>query len=161
MTWDDKRLKYHSFRCSLAVRILVMAEKGSAALRLAIVLSHGKFHRKNRGVATFEFDRDGIDYVGVGLRGHIIELDYPEAFHAWEDSALEALVGTTPEERVSEPAIADTLRALATEVDEVLVGTDYDREGELIGVEALKILREATPGLPARRARFSALTRAG
>jgi len=137
-----------------------MAEKGSAALRLAIVLSHGKFHRKNRGVATFEFDRDGIDYVVVGLRGHIIELDYPEAFHAWEDSALEALVGTTPEERVSEPAIADTLRALATEVDEVLVGTDYDREGELIGVEALKILREAKPGLPARRARFSALTRA-
>src|SRR5439155_183083 len=52
----------------------------------------------------------------------------------------------------------DALRGLADSVDEVVLATDYDREGELIGVEALETLRRQHPDLPARRARFSAMT---
>ena len=136
-----------------------MAEKGSAALRLAVVLSHGTFQRHARGVMVFSFDRDGDSYQVLGLRGHIVELDYPEALHDWDLGTLDALVEATPLERVSEPAIGETIRALAADVDEAWVCTDFDREGELIGVEALRIAREARPGLPAKRARFSALTR--
>src|SRR5207245_2657409 len=43
-------------------------------------------------------------------------------------------------------------------IDEVVLATDYDREGELIAVEALETLRGRKPDLPARRARFSAMT---
>src|SRR5207249_1417619 len=56
----------------------------------------------------------------------------------------------------SPPARHDTLRRLAEGTDEVGLATDYDREGELIRVEALETLRGQRPGLPARRARFSA-----
>src|SRR5439155_32950 len=52
----------------------------------------------------------------------------------------------------------DTLRRLAEGTDEVVLATDYDREGELIGVEALETLRGQRPDLPARRARFSAMS---
>lgn len=40
----------------------------------------------------------------------------------------------------------------------MLIATDYDREGELIGVEALDILKEANKKLTFKRAQFSALT---
>src|SRR2546425_1838506 len=56
------------------------------------------------------------------------------------------------------PALHDALRRLAESIDEVVLATDYDREGELIGVEALETLRAQHPNLPARRARFSAMT---
>src|SRR3989442_8161590 len=56
------------------------------------------------------------------------------------------------------PALHDALRGLADSIDEVVLATDYDREGELIGVEALETLRAQHPKLPARRARFSAMT---
>src|SRR6266702_1745869 len=41
--------------------------------------------------------------------------------------------------------------------DAVVFATDYDREGELIGVEALETIRAQRPDVPARRARFSAM----
>ena len=44
-------------------------------------------------------------------------------------------------------------------MDEIVVATDFDREGELIGLEAVRIVREASPSATVRRARFSALTR--
>ena len=92
------------------MRRLVIAEKGSAALRLAVVLSGGTFKRRRIGVTVFEFSRDGIDHSVIGLRGHIVELDYPEAFRGWELANLDALVGAEPLEKVSEPLIGDALR---------------------------------------------------
>ena len=142
------------------MRRLVIAEKGSAALRLAVVLSGGTFKRRRIGVTVFEFSRDGIDHSVIGLRGHIVELDYPEAFRGWELANLDALVGAEPLEKVSEPLIGDALRALAADTDEAWVCTDFDREGELIGVEALRLLGQVRSGITAKRARFSALARA-
>jgi len=143
----------------VSVRRLVIAEKGSAALRLAIVLSGGTFKRRRVGVTAFEFPRDGVDHSVMGLRGHIVEIEFPEALRDWDAAGLDALLAAPIEERVSEPRIADAVRLLAAEADEVWVCTDFDREGELIGLEALRIAREVKPNLAAKRARFSALTR--
>ncbi|MBI4416818.1 MAG: DNA topoisomerase I, partial [Euryarchaeota archaeon] len=140
------------------MRRLVIAEKGSAALRLAVVLSKGTFKRRRVGVTTFEFERDGVAHTVLGLRGHLVGLDYPPEFHVWKREDLDALLAATPVETIGEPAIGDALRGLAADADEAWVCTDYDREGELIGSEALRIAREGKPDLPARRARFSALT---
>ena len=141
------------------MRRLVIAEKGSAALRLAVVLSGGTFKRRRAGITVFEFSKEGIDYSVIGLRGHIVELDYPDVFREWDLAALEALVAAEPSERVSEPAIGDALHALGATADEAWICTDFDREGELIGVEALRLVREVRPDITAKRPRFSALTR--
>jgi len=126
----------------VSVRRLVIAEKGSAALRLAIVLSGGTFKRRRVGVTAFEFPRDGVDHSVMGLRGHIVEIEFPEALRDWDAAGLDALLVAPIEERVSEPRIADAVRLLAAEADEVWVCTDFDREGELIGLEALRIAEE-------------------
>src|SRR2546421_10296626 len=106
----------------------------------------------------FTFSSGGDDVIVFPLRGHIVEIDYPESAQDWVGTDLDTLVDLEPIRQESPPALHDALRGLADSVDEVVLATDYDREGELIGVEALETLRRQHPDLPARRARFSAMT---
>ena len=39
----------------------------------------------------------------------------------------------------------------------MVIATDFDREGELIGSDALSCVREVAPDVPVSRARYSAL----
>src|SRR5439155_1725323 len=55
--------------------------------------------------------------------------------------------------------IGAALKTLAAQSNEVLSATEFDREGELIGVEALALIREQRLEIRVRRARFSALTK--
>src|SRR3989449_375148 len=106
----------------------------------------------------FTFSYGGDDVIVFPLRGHIVEIDYPESARDWVGTDLDALVDMEPIRQEAPPALHDALRSLADSIDEVVLATDYDREGELIGVEALETLRHQHPELPARRARFSAMT---
>src|SRR2546421_31022 len=141
------------------VRRLVLAEKFSAARRLAQILSQGKTETvRAEGFSYFQFSRDGNVCIIFPLRGHVVEIDYPAEVRDWNDTDLDLLIDTEPIRQETPPALHDTLRRLSDETDEVVLATDYDREGELIGVEALETLRSRRPDLPARRARFSAMS---
>src|SRR2546426_196786 len=136
------------------VRRLVLAKKFSAARRLAQILSQGKTETvRAEGFSYFQFSRDGNVCIIFPLRGHVVEIDYPAEVRDWNDTDLDLLIDTEPIRQESPPALHDTLRRLSDETDEVVLATDYDREGELIGVEALETLRSRRPDLPARRAR--------
>src|SRR6058998_2683459 len=141
------------------LRRLILAEKFSAARRLAQILSEGMAEKVRADVSSyFTFSSGGDDVIVFPLRGHIVEIDYPESAQDWVGTDLDTLVDLEPIRQESPPALHDALRGLADSVDEVVLATDYDREGELIGVEALETLRRQHPDLPARRARFSAMT---
>src|SRR5437016_12944379 len=71
---------------------------------------------------------------------------------------LDDLIDLEPVREETPVTLHDALRGFADTIDEVVLATDYDREGELIAVEALETLRGRKPHLPARRARFSAMT---
>jgi DNA topoisomerase I len=142
------------------VRTLVTTEKFNTALRIAVVLSDGKMERERRGpVAIFRFEKEGQPWAVVGLRGHIVELDYPKEFQSWDLATLPKLLEATPLRSVTEPAIVETLRSLAPNFDRVILATDWDREGEVIGAECLEILHDINPKLSVERAHYSALTR--
>ncbi len=142
------------------MRTLVVTEKFSTALRIAIVLSDGRMERARvRGTPVFRFQRSEGPYAVVGLRGHIVELDYPEEHSQWSLAGLPRLLDAAPEKRVTEPAIVGALQEIVREFDRVIIATDFDREGELIGLEALTLLQEIHPGIDVKRARYSALTR--
>ncbi len=141
------------------MRRLILAEKFSAARRLAQILSEGMAEKVRADVSSyFTFSSGGDDVIVFPLRGHIVEIDYPESARDWVGTDLDALVDLEPIRQESPPALHDALRGLADSIDEVVLATDFDREGELIGVEALETLRHQHPDLPARRARFSAMT---
>ncbi|MDQ1372505.1 MAG: topoisomerase [Candidatus Thermoplasmatota archaeon] len=141
------------------MRRLIISEKNHAALRIALILSNNTLKRRSvAGVPVFEFARDGHDYLVLGLRGHIVELDYPDKFNDWSAVSPKDLIYAKPEKKVDPSAkkIMTALKDLARGVDEVIVATDFDREGELIGVEAMQ---QADTKKPLKRARFSALTK--
>src|SRR5256714_11849092 len=141
------------------VRRLVLAEKFSAARRLAQILSQGKTETvRAEGFSYFQFSRDGNVCIIFPLRGQVGKMTYPAEVRDWNDTDLDLLIDTEPIRQESPPALHDTLRRLSDETDEVVLATDYDREGELIGVEALETLRSRRPDLPARRARVSAMS---
>ena len=136
---------------------LIIAEKANVALRIATSLSEGKVSREKVGSSSvFRFQRDGREYTVLSLRGHIIELDYPEEFSQWKIDNLKDLIRATPVENVKVKGLAYALKKLDQENSEIIVATDFDREGELIGVETLRLMGRRDG---VRRARFSALTK--
>ena len=139
---------------------LLVAEKFSAALRLATVLSGGKAKRlRADGVSQFTFSFAGTLWRAFPLRGHFMNLDYPPELNDWEHTDLDHLIDAEPVPTVTDPTTVDALRVASGETDEVVIATDFDREGELIGLEAVRVAHELSPGAGVARARFSSLTR--
>ncbi|MCI4365893.1 MAG: DNA topoisomerase, partial [Thermoplasmata archaeon] len=141
-------------------RTLVVAEKFNTALRIAVVLSDGRMKRTRiAGTNIFEFDRPDGQFTVAGLRGHIVELDYPEDQKEWTLAGLPKLLETPPLKRVTESGIVGALQSIVRGFDRVIIATDFDREGELIGLECLELLQKVHPKIEVKRARYSALTR--
>ncbi len=144
-----------------SVRKLIVTEKFNTAIRIAVILSGGKPKRSNlHRVSVFAFSKEGDEYTVIGMRGHILNLDYPDEFNDWANVDLKQLVWTEPIKKVTEHSIVEALSEVARNADEVIVATDYDREGELIGVEALEVIRKVNPDVAVKRARYSSLTKA-
>jgi len=135
---------------------LIIAEKHDAAKRIAQILAGGKTHSKRvAGVEAFSFD----DKIVLGLSGHIVGVDYPPGYNNWQKVDCKELIRAEIVVRPIQEKIVSALQTLGKEADRITVATDYDREGELIGVEALKIAQEANPGLDADRVRYSAIVK--
>lgn len=142
-----------------ALKRLVVAEKNAAAAKIAAILSEGRAKRAAGGkVPVYRWTEDGEAWTVLGLRGHIVEWDYPKDLASWARVDPKELVWADPVKKSTQEGIVRALKGAAKEVDEVVVATDYDREGELIGLEALEIVRGVNPEVRVRRARFSALT---
>ena len=139
---------------------IVICEKNIAANRIAYILSGGKSKNKRLGkVPIYEFTRDNETWKVVGLRGHIINLDYPPKFNQWWSIPPSKLVDVEPYKKVSEKGIATALKSLVDKDPFLIVATDFDREGELIGVEVVNLLKEYNKNIDKiKRAKFSAIT---
>ena len=140
------------------MRKLIITEKANAARRISTILSDGKSHSSTTGgVTVISFESGGDDYDVVSLRGHIIELDYPKEYNDWSGTSPVDLVYAPQVKTVRVKSILNTIKDLASKADEIIIATDYDREGELIGMETV---REAGADMDiVRRAKFSALTK--
>jgi DNA topoisomerase-1 len=136
---------------------LIISEKSNAAARIATILSNGKLRKRNvQGIPVFEFDRDGDEFSVVGLRGHIVQLDYPKEMRDWGRTDPKKLALTEPVKKVTMGRLINVLRDLAEDSDQIIMATDYDREGELIGLETIRMLGVGDKTI--KRAKFSALT---
>lgn len=142
------------------MRTLIICEKNDAAKQIAKALSAGKSKvRRGAGVPLYDLEWKGVPTVVVGLRGHIVELDFVEGHSRWsiQPDKLHALVDADVKKEVTEAEIVKSLRAQVREADTVIVATDYDREGELIGKESLDVLGSLA-GKTVKRAKYSSFT---
>ena len=137
---------------------LIVAEKNISARRIAEILAGGKkvAEQKDAGVSTYHFG----DTVTVGLRGHVVEIDFEPGYQNWrsETATPRSLIDAKTIKVPTEKKIVSLLQKLAKKADLVTLATDFDTEGELIGKEAYELVRAANKKVTIDRARFSAIT---
>jgi DNA topoisomerase-1 len=139
---------------------LVICEKNISASRIAYILSGGKTKSSRLGkVPVYEFSKNGDTWKIVGLRGHIINLDFPAGFNQWNKIKPIDLIDIEPVKKVSEKSIASAIKTLVDKNPNLIVATDFDREGELIGVEVIELIKKYNKDITQiKRAKFSAIT---
>jgi len=139
---------------------LIVTEKNIAAERIAKILGNGKVKiEKNYTVPIYNFTEDGHPTSVIGLKGHILKADFPEEYNNWQSVSPESLIDAKIVKVPTQKQIIKALQKLGKDADEVIIATDFDREGELIGVDALSLIKDVNPNVAARRARFSAITK--
>ena len=77
----------------------------------------------------------------------------------WKLASLPYLVWAPVGKTPAEKELIRALRNVSKKAEEVVIATDFDREGELIGSDAASIVRDVNKNAPIYRARFSAITK--
>jgi len=138
--------------------VLIIAEKPAAARKIAESLAEGKLKafRKNN-VEYYYFERNGKPHIVAPAVGHLFNLTsmskkwfYPDFEYEWKPSYL------VDKSSYFSKKYFDVLKELALGADEVIIATDYDVEGEVIGYNILRFLLRRRD---AKRMKFSTLTR--
>ena len=156
---------------------LIVTEKNNSAKKISEILSGGA--AKADAVYKVPFytwsDSDG-DHMAIGLKGHVMSPAFTEGYSNWQQTDLHELIDADIVKEPTDKNVVKAIRKVAKDADEVVIATDYDREGELIGLEALEAMIEANPKLVGangsesdgdalatqpriKRARYSALTK--
>jgi DNA topoisomerase-1 len=138
---------------------LVISEKEIAAKRIAKILSgNGVKEDKIYGVPVNYIKYNGQDCMVIGLKGHILKVDFPKEYANWFKVDPMDLIDAQIEKIPIQRKIIQALKKVADETSEIIIATDYDREGELIGYDAWQIISQKNKIAPVKRARFSAIT---
>ncbi|WP_292465196.1 DNA topoisomerase I [Methanolobus sp.] len=138
---------------------LIIAEKHIAAKRIASILAQDKLKQvRVSGVDTYEYGTGEDRKVFIGLSGHIVKLDFPKAYNNWQKVEAKELIDAQVITASTQVKIVSALKKLGKEATKATIATDYDREGELIGVEAVNILKSVNPDVEFDRVHYSAIT---
>src|SRR5919197_6035777 len=156
---------------------LIVTEKNNSAKKIAEILSGGDAAADAVYKVPYYTwsDSDG-DHMAIGLKGHVMSPAFPEGYSNWQQTDLHDLIDADIVKEATDKNVVKAIKKVAKDADEVVIATDYDREGELIGLEALEAIVEANPAVVGadgassdgdalatqpriKRARYSALTK--
>ena len=147
---------------------LIVTEKDNSAKKIAEILSGGKAKQdKSYGIPHYGWEDDDGAHRVIGLKGHLMNPAFPEGYSEWRKVEPRELIDAQLIKEPVQKNVHKALRKQAKDADSVVIATDYDREGELIGLEALEEILDANPKLAenvslatgVKRARYSALTK--
>ena len=140
---------------------LIIAEKPSVALRLAIALGNGKVERKRGQGRTSYFEihgGEGTVYIAPAV-GHIFTIrqadsakGYPVLNIEWAPSYLVNSKAAFTKDYL------DTLTQLGKKCSRFINACDFDLEGTVIGTNIIRHLNKGVPESNARRMKFSTTT---
>lgn len=141
---------------------LIITEKNDAAKKIAGILAkNGVKEDSHLRIPYYRFtDAEGAATTSVGLKGHVVQVDFPPEYSEWRKVEPKALIDAPLVKTETAKSVVRTVKKLAADASSLIIATDFDREGELIGLEALNLAVEENAKLvrTVRRARFSALT---
>jgi DNA topoisomerase I len=135
---------------------LIITEKHDAANKIAGILFPDRSAERHGGVTVYRSRAAGA--AVVGLAGHIVALDFPGEYSRWTAHPPSALINAPIVSVSTKKDIVGALASLAPSASRVTIATDYDREGEVIGVEAYHIIKRLSKA-PFDRVRYSSFAR--
>jgi len=158
---------------------LIVTEKNNSAKKIAEILGGSPSADKTYKVPYYTWSDDEGEHTAIGLKGHLLKREFTEEYDSWQKTDIHELIDAEPVDAATDKNVLRALKKVAKEADEIVIATDYDREGELIGLEALREALDANPGIVAsddgagelspemaeraqpevKRARYSALTK--
>jgi DNA topoisomerase-1 len=143
---------------------LIITEKNNSAKKIAEILSGGDYREEKSFTVPLYIWVDGQgERMTVGLKGHAVERAFPDEkiYKQWKLDTLHELVDAPLIVRPTDGNVIRAVKKQAKAADSLIIATDFDREGELIGLETLESALEVNPDLEptVKRARYSALTK--
>lgn len=139
---------------------LIITEKPSASKKVAEALADGKpVLKKVKGVAYYELTHKGKDILVGCAVGHLFGLAEKKKSKGFAYPVFD--IEWVPTHTIGKGSAftkkyVEVLRKLAKDADSYVVATDYDVEGEVIG---LNVVRYVCKSKDAHRMKFSTLTK--
>ncbi len=142
---------------------LIITEKNDVAKKISGILALGG---RQGGIAPprpllpISPTPRAVASACVGLKGHVVQVDFPPEYSEWRKVDVKSLIDAPLIKTETAKSVVRAVKRLAVDATTLIIATDFDREGELIGLEALNLAVEENAKLSrtVRRARFSALT---
>ena len=138
---------------------LIICEKPAAAKKIAESLADGKaIKENNQGVPFYKLTHNNKDIVVACAVGHLFGLSEKEK-KGWAFPVFDIEwkpVAETSKKSAFTKKYLNTIKKLAKDANSFTVATDYDVEGEVIG---LNVIRYACKQKDSNRMKFSTLTK--
>jgi DNA topoisomerase I len=150
---------------------LIVTEKNNSAKKISEILSGGSAKESaSFKVPYYEWEDSEGPQCAIGLKGHVLNPAFPEDYKSWQEVDPRDLIDAPLIKQPVDKNVVKAIKKVAKDATDLVIATDFDREGELIGLEALEEIVEANTelataegvhedGTPIKRARYSALTK--
>src|SRR3989338_1879158 len=125
--------------------ILIITEKPKAAKKI------------DKQVSYYELKREGKTIIVASAVGHLFGLTYAKGQKGWQVFNLEWHPSYEKKSAEFTKRYYDLLKKLSEKAEEIIIATDYDIEGEVIGWNVLRFICERET---AKRMKYSTLTKA-
>ena len=135
--------------------ILIITEKPQAALKIADALGTPRKYSENN-VPYYELEKDNKKIIVASAVGHLFNLTYVKGQSGWPIFNLEWKPSYTEKHAAFTRNYYNLLKKLGARAKEVIIATDYDVEGEVIG---WNVLRFIIGSQDAKRMKYSTLTK--
>ncbi len=144
-----KQLKTHG-------NILIITEKPQAAQKIANALAKNGINQRNLGgVNYYEFERNNKIINVVCAVGHLFTLAQVKPRNEWPTFDIEWAPNFLVKKNDFTKKYYEVIAKLCKNASEIIVATDYDIEGEVIGMNIVRFICNQPD---AERMKFSTLT---
>ena len=135
--------------------ILIVTEKPQAAQKIALALGNPK-RIVEKNVPYYTLERNGEKIIVASAVGHLFGLTYKQGQKGWPIFEIEWEPSYEKKSAAFTKNYYDVLNKMAKKAKEVIIATDYDIEGEVIGWNVLRFICKKNN---AKRMKYSTLTK--
>ncbi|MEM4259338.1 MAG: DNA topoisomerase I [Candidatus Pacearchaeota archaeon] len=134
--------------------ILIITEKPQAALKIASALGNPRKHSED-GVPYYEVEHNNEKIIVASAVGHLFGLTYKSGQKGWPIFELEWKPAYEKKTAAFTKRYYEVLQKICRKAKEIIIATDFDIEGEVIGWNVLRFICRKKD---AKRMKFSTLT---